>query len=1102
MTTISPDDWITFLLTDVVGSTRLWDHAPDVMNDALVQHDALMRDTVTNAGGRLIKSRGEGDSTFSVFDHPAGALRAAVDAQRALAAAPWPVTAPISVRMAVYSGDAVERDGDFYGTTVNRAARLRSIASGGEVLVGGAAASSLAGRLPVDVALVEIGLRTLRDLTRPEMVYAVEAEGVRAPSTDSAQQQDVPLPSAIARPAPGGLYGRDRELQLIREAFENTRASGDRHVVLIGGRPGMGKTRIASEAARAAYAAGAIVLHGRSAEGLSVPFQAIGEALGHLLRNIESDLVRDDETRAMFGVLVPDLDGRSGRPPRSDVSPMLDRYVLFSNVARALQTAAAGRPVVMVLDDIQWADAGTVEILRYLLAAELRRVLIVATYRDTDIAGTPIEAVLAGLWNEPGVCRIDLGGLETEAVVALAEAAAGHGLGETGRDLAERLLRDTDGSPFLVTELLRHLIETGTLHEDVEGRWTVQADLSEIGLPRSVHEVVRSRASRVGEGAVTVLGTAGVIGPEFDVDVLSAVLGQDEGSLLALLDRAEDAGLVHGTSVSTFRFDHAFIGRALAEPFTSPRRARIHARIAAALRATRPVEPAAVANHWLAAGSVGDAAQTFEWTRRAGDDALARLVPLDAVRWYSAALDQCERAGVAQRDRLAIRIARGDAQRQAGDPAHREALLEAAREAEQLGDIDLLVAAALANNRGYESVSGGVDMERVEILRGALRSIGEGRDAERARLLATLAAELTFHKDRDETLAIADDALAIARRLGDTRIMVHVLGMRFLTILAPDRLDECLSNSEEYLSLAQRLGDPVAEVFAGVYRANACLGVGDIAGVDAAIGVACDACGRVKQPLLEHLVGTTRAWRVLLAGDISEADRLATEAFTIGAGAGIPEALGAYAAQLVRVREAQGRLEELLPTIEEVALRPGAVPAYRVVLCMVYGRLGRDEDARKYFDAEAACEFATLPWDRFRLIGMCGLAEVCAHLRAERPAALLYERLRPFADQVSFSLTTTLGSVAYHCAILATVLGRYEDADTLFRLAEARNLEIGAPLWVAQTRCEWTAMLLERDEQNDRDRAKALIDAAYSDAQRLGWRTIVSKCERLISASQ
>jgi DNA-binding SARP family transcriptional activator len=239
-----PTGVVTFVLTDVVGSTRLWESAPVAMADAISRHEELLRAAVEDTGGVMLKARGEGDSTFSVFQRATDAVAAALDAQVSLETEQWPTPTPVEVRLAVHTGEALERGGDYYGRTVNRAARLRAAAMPGQVLISQATADLVVDHLPDGFRLQPLGVQQLRDLERPETVFVVAPVG--EPVADSAPVPEdataIPLPARLATGPTMGFVGREREISALSTAFKQA-VGGAGRVVLIAGEPGIGKTK-------------------------------------------------------------------------------------------------------------------------------------------------------------------------------------------------------------------------------------------------------------------------------------------------------------------------------------------------------------------------------------------------------------------------------------------------------------------------------------------------------------------------------------------------------------------------------------------------------------------------------------------------------------------------------------------------------------------------------------------------------------------------------------------------------------------------------------------------------------------------------------------
>jgi predicted ATPase/DNA-binding SARP family transcriptional activator len=237
----------TFLLTDIVGSVSLWERDPESMSQAVARHDTIIRDGVSASGGELVRAKGEGDSTFSVFVHPGDAIAAAGILQEAVASEPWVSTVPLRVRVGVHTGDAEPRDGDWYGPAVNRAARLRSLADGGQTLLSGVTAGLVADRMPVGVCLLYRGRRVMRGIERPEEVWELVAADDPRLDTPKANRAGS-LPVEQTR-----FVGRADDLDLLARLVE------DERLVTLTGPGGSGKTRLAMELARDATRRGEAV---------------------------------------------------------------------------------------------------------------------------------------------------------------------------------------------------------------------------------------------------------------------------------------------------------------------------------------------------------------------------------------------------------------------------------------------------------------------------------------------------------------------------------------------------------------------------------------------------------------------------------------------------------------------------------------------------------------------------------------------------------------------------------------------------------------------------------------------------------------------------
>lgn len=649
---------VTFLLTDIEGSTAAWEADADAMAVALARHDELVEQVVTSRGGRLIKTRGEGDATFSVFDRPSAAAAAALELQDAIAQEPWALHQPIRVRMALHTGEVELRDGDYFGRAVNRVARLRSLAEGGQILCSGATAELVIDSLADDVMLTDLGLRQLKNLARPEHVFELRLE-------TGAEQLESQAPEApMMRPGvpavlvgPGPFVGRGNELDRLLSAWQAALAGGVR-TMLIAGEPGVGKTRLAGEWSQRAYDLGAVVLYGRCDEDLGAPYQPFAEALRSLVPCMGADRLRGLRGVEALLALAPglaDVMPDLARPAHPD--PDTERYALFDAVVALLETASKSMPVLLVLDDLHWAAKPTLLLLRHLLRfGDHARIQIVGTYRSTDLDRShPLAAMLTDLHRDGTANRLSLSGLDEDDVTTYVTEA-----GYDDEDLAHALASVTGGNPFFLIEALRHVDESG-------GVWDQST------LPQGVREAVSRRLSRLPAETNKALAAAAVVGSRFALELVERVVEDD---LIDAFDEACQAGIVIEESGGYYRFNHAIVRQSLLAELASVRRMRLHQRIATTLEALPGADDellAELAHHYFECAWAGNAAKAVIYCRRAADQAMTRLAYEGAADLYHHALNALEELDDELPDRddqaAELLVARCEALLAAGDVA-------------------------------------------------------------------------------------------------------------------------------------------------------------------------------------------------------------------------------------------------------------------------------------------------------------------------------------------------------------------------------------------------------------------------------------------------
>lgn len=798
---MDPVETVTVLFTDLVGSTGMASRiGPAAAEEIRREHFGILREAIEEAGGEEVKNLGDG--LMVTFASASAALSCAAGMQRKLARRNRRADEQLSVRIGVSLGEATRVEDDFFGAPVIEASRLCGAAEGDEVLVSDLVRTMASSH---DHELEPVGGLQLKGIADPVTAFRLAWQS-------GGDLDAVPLPPRLRGVPPVGFVGRTEERSRLSEIAAAAEA-GSRRVALLSGEPGIGKTRLASHTALDLHARGAAVLFGHGTEGLDAPYRAWAEALSHYVehgpqRVLERHVERHGGELVRLAPVLADRVADLPSPKQTDSET--ERYLLRAAAVGLLQEAAREQLIVIVLDDLQWADGQSLALLKHLVASRPDvELLVLGTHRDSELTrGHPLLQLLGDLRREPGVERIDLAGLRREDVGALMAAAVGYELPEEGSRLADEISRETDGNPFFVAEILRHLDEAGAVAQDESGRWELTRSLGDLGLPQSVREVVMSRAERLGEETASLLSAAAVIGRDFELDLLSRVVERREEELLDLLDGAVRAALLQeGASPGRFSFSHSLVNHTLCEVLGATRKAQTHRRIAEALEEMCGDDPGdrlpELALHWLRATAPQEPAKAAEYCVRAGQRALESLAPDEALNWFRRALDLLDQTPESDPTlRVDTLIGLGDAQRQVGDAAYSETLLEAGELAQELSDGRRMARAAEANTRGFSSVVGQVDERRIAALEAALGACDESR--QRSALLVLLAVEMSY-ADLDTRLSLSSEAVRLARESGDRQALAWALARRQIAIAAPETLSERLGEAEELIALADEL---------------------------------------------------------------------------------------------------------------------------------------------------------------------------------------------------------------------------------------------------------------------------------------------------------
>jgi len=1084
------------LFTDLVGSTelrsRLGEDAADRLRE---QHDALVTGAIEANRGTVVKNLGDG--IMATFAGAADAVDAAVAIQQAIDRHNRSSPTPIEVRIGISAGDVVFEKDDCFGTPVIEAARLCAAARGGQIL-----ASEIVRWMARsgENTFTPLGSLDLKGLAEP--VPTVEV------GWEPHVQSSVPLPTFLTDI--GRIFvGRDGELDRLGQLWKEV-AAGQLRMALLAGEPGVGKTRLAAELARSVYEEGATVLAGRCDEDLGVPYQPFVESLRHFVDHASGLSERLGRYAGELARLVPELGQRvPGLPDPLRSDPEMERYRLFDALANWLTAASVDQPVLLVLDDLQWAAKPTLLLLRHILRAGDGRILLLGTYRDTEMTHDhPLVELVADLRRQGGVERLSLSGLDDLGVAAFVEQASGRALDDAGLALARAVYEETEGNPFFVLEVLRHLIETGAVEWD-GAVWKPRLPVEQLGIPEGVREVVGRRLARLSDGANQALRVASVVGPEFELGVVEAAGGLTEEGLLAVVEEAATARVVTEVSATRYRFAHALIRATLYESLSAARQVALHRKVAEAIETIHQAALddyiPALAHHWgKASAPVSDTARAVDYARRAGDRALAQLANDEAARYYASALELLDAGGAGGADprRVELLIGLGEAQRRAGAPSYRDSLLDAARLARQLGDTGALARAAEANTLG--NIWTGilvVDAARVEMLEAALDAVGHDDLRLRARLLATLGLELAWEPDAQRRLALSEEALQIARSLDDPATLAHVLLARDYTITAPDSVTERFGNTTELLAIAEGLGDPVIASKALGLRFKTAMELADVAEAERSLSRNEALVAELGQPTLTWATLHHHAALRLLRGE-QDAQAAIDAAREYGISAHRPGMNILSGSQQYWLFSDLGRLAEVEPWSREI-YEHTRYPTITAVYTCILAEIGQVERAAQMFDEMAATGFDhptnNVAWLQFH--GLCAI--LCARFGRRDCVGLLKSRLEPWAGQLfTAGFAGWLnGPVSFHLGLLAATAGDWSEAEARFAAAAAVQERIKAPVWLTRTRLEWARMLLTRGDSSDSERAQELLRLALDTARERGLSRLEADAVALLSST-
>jgi tetratricopeptide (TPR) repeat protein len=907
----------------------------------------------------------------------------------------------------------------------------------------------------------------------------------------------------LLRPQATPLIGRTQEMAQLAARLDEA-AAGHGGMVLIGGEPGAGKTRLGEEALVLGHARHMLPLAGHAYEEHGAPFVTSTEILEQLVRAVPPDNLRNvlGPTAGEIALLLPELRRRlPGIPPAQDVPPEQQQRYLFNALLELTERLSGAVPLVVLLDDMQWADESTMLLLEHLAPHLPRlRVFYIATYRDVQSdMGEPFQRALARLSRLDSVSRIALRDLGREEVATL---LASLGRPDPPASVVAAIYRETEGNPFFVQSVYRHLAEEGRLF-DTAGNWRSDIDPESLAVPEGVRLVIGQRLARLGEETQAILGQAAIMGLRFELGLLERACGQDSDEVLAAIEAAETAGLAFpasGPRSDRYEFSHALVRQTLLEGLSAPRRQRLHLKLADTMEAAGGEGnryTADIARHLYDAGPLADAGRTRRLLIEAGRLALAAAAADEAMENYDKALELD--ADLSEDERARILYQRGLAWRGLNrwDDAARD-WLEALPAFERLDDGETV--ARICWDLAYWHSWANRMQEAEKLCNRGLAAVSEEPSVERGQLLAAFAmcaGERTVYRTWEtyieQAIAMAEElgeerllggyiltgkqylgehwlkaglhaetadrAIALMRRLGSPFELSTVLGASFLGYLGNARFEEVANNHAEAYALAREHGDFGTEMHAQMSLAMVQGYRGEFEDAGARISLVADWSREIdfawKAPVL-----ATEAMHRFWAGDWKRAREIAAEANANpidGTMAGMEKAACMLLLAHAGDSEAPTLIDDLQPRI-----------------CVA----GQENQIGAWYAGMATLQATAI----------LGLRERCA---------TLYDCAVQL-DAAGTHVVWDLGLAEKHAAIAAAAGGHWDRAERHFDAATARAESIDNRLDQAEL-LRWRAQArLWRGGTGDRAEAADLAQAAREAYLACGMRGHVELADRLL----
>lgn len=984
---------VAILSSDIVASTDLLESEG---TDVAIAVQRTFDDAVERSCGAGEVLHVRGDGIVARFSSPTNAIRAAIQLHELVSDHNLRSgSTPFALRSAVAAGPDPEQE----------ALTLEATARPGQIVLSDAVRA-----LAFDLA---------DEVT----------SGALSPSPVEAS----PFPAELVIADDLPLTGRTRALEALDGRWRDAK-SGQPAAAFVTGEAGIGKTRLVSTFARSCHTDGALVLFGSSDMEMAAPYRPFARAL--------NDVRAAGASQGIIERLRPLFPQDQGADPLETGSAIgHERTELFDTVNEVLGSLSQTRPVLLIVDDLHWSNSATTLLLRHLLHhPPAGRVMILGTFRDAEVERThPLFDVVNDQAVVAQTTRVPLQNLSVDEVADLVGAHFAREVGDDERRLADRIHQESSGLPFFTGEVLRHLAASP------------DGDVDEmLSIPASVVDAIRQRLGRLDDATCRSLEVAATAGLTFDLDVVAGTVGSSLPVLVEQLEAAERLALVRESGrAGHYQFDHSLVRSALLAGLSATRVAMIHQQIAEALEALPGDHNDALAHHWRqAVGSVARQQAVRYLVLSAERDAAALAWEAAKLR-YEEALDLAGDDGVIEQETIVdMHLARARAMRASGDSDYLVAMQETGRLARSWGFPDAIAQVAINSTKPgtWFANANEPDEHFIGLCEDALAA--PDLDATlRCRVLSTLATNLAFDNDRPRRQAMVDEAVALARTIGDPDLVASALIARHLAFWDPSTLDDRVEIIDELGRLARRRDNPDHLFLAGFFQASMLVECGRIG--EARV---------VLQELDQHIARTRNFWFRFLVDRIETALSLASghpeaKAFVDklfeGSFETQADAAGTWGAQLGGLAIQAGTFGSMADQLAAASERSRGQGVWSCGLSVAQLDAGDAESARA-----TLAKLKDAPLDFMWLVSQQMIAEAAYRLEDRGLCVVVLDRLRPFAGRVGVIASGTLvfGLVSTSIGEAAMGAGEVALAITSLRSAIDQAVELDLPFFEVRSR--------------------------------------------------